>query len=347
METRKKSSTLQDVARKAGVSRDTVSVVLNGSRSNTRVSEATRASVLHAARELNYHPNAMARGLVRRRVNTLGVLFGQVRLPIVEGEFATRLLQGITRAAGEADYNITLFTRLWEDATRSLSYVQDRRTDGVIVVTPPRDSEVLVSLAASGLPVVVVDWPIAGVSAPFVYPDDATGGRMVAEHLLALGHRRVAFIMGGHRKGGGPVRREAFIETICAAGGEVPPELRSDKRTREAETDEVIRRMLSLPEPPTAIFAGNDSTAVRVLQVAAGMGITVPEQLSVVGCYNFRWVEWASPALTTLNQPLETVGAMAARLLIERIEGKIVANEPHLVAPSLIVRGSTAACLQK
>jgi DNA-binding LacI/PurR family transcriptional regulator len=336
------AATLKDVARTAGVSRDTASVVLNRSRSNTRVSDETRHRILQVAHDLHYHPNGTARGLARRRMNTVGILFGLVNHPVASNHYVLPILEGVMSAAGAAEYNVTLFTRGWESGTGSLGYFNDRRTDGIIAISPPTDSDMLPSLAALSLPLIVIDWPHDGVAASYVYCDDAVGARVATEHLLSLGHRRIAHLAGTINKASAPVRRGAFEDTLRAGGITPPPEYLVSGSYRAETTYADTRRLLALPEPPTAIFAGNDVMAAEALRAARDAGVSVPQQLSIIGYDDAPIAVMTNPPLTTVHAPRTAVGEEAARRLIARIEGENAPPTIRLLTPELVVRDSTA-----
>ncbi|HZP82271.1 MAG TPA: LacI family DNA-binding transcriptional regulator [Chthonomonadaceae bacterium] len=340
----KRAPTLSDVAERAGVSPFTASVVLNGSRSNTRVSESTRQRILEVAAELRYHPNAMARGLVHRRMNTVGVLFSVMdSSAVVTNPYGSTILQGILMAAEKAGYNVTIFTETWRSAEQSAVRFRDGRTDGILVIAPVTDSDMMPGLAALGLPLVAIAYPAESYSAPCVDVDNARGIRLAVEHLLSLGHRRIAHLTGNPNMGSVPVRREAFCQVLAEAGIPILPEYIVTCRYDGLMTRESVAHLLALPEPPTAIVAGNDAIAIEAMAAARERGVAVPEQLSIVGFDDTPSATLVTPALTTVRQPLLEIGGMATRLLVAQIEGKTVPPTAHLLEPELVVRASTAS----
>lgn len=335
-------ATIRDVARESGVSVATVSYVLNNGPRPVR--EQTRHRVQEAMRRLNYHPNAMARGLVSRRLFTLGVLFGPDRLEAFTDPFAANLLQGALAAAHELGYNITLFTQPWRNAAQSAPLFRDRRTDGVLLVAPMRNSDMVEGLSGLDLPLVVVSSSGDRPGVPYVDIDNAAGARLATEHLIGLGHERIGHISGDEHLSSVPIRRDAFCKAMRAAGREVRPEYQVSSTYTIGQSYEAIRRLLTLPEPPTALFAGNDMIGITTLAVARDLRIRVPEQLSVIGFDDVPSAALVTPPLTTINQPLARIGEVATRLLVCCIE-KPETRLPmaHLEEPTLIVRQSTAA----
>lgn len=343
-------ATIRDVAKESGVSVATVSYVLNdGPRP---VHPDTRQRVLATIRRLDYHPNAMARGLVRRRMNTLGVLSGFVSPGLVTDQAASNILQGYGAAvlegvldgAAALGYNVTLFTERWQNTEISASF-RDRRTDGVIVVAPPADSDVIVRLAALGLPFVVVSSPVERPDVPWVDVDNEKGVQQAVRHLVSQGHIRIAHILGDPDIVCSGQRRDTFRALLGAAGIPVRDEYLvqtySVQRAQEQNRDSV-RRLLQLPDRPTAVFAFDDGLALLVLETARELGIRVPEQLSVVGFNDIALASQVTPLLTTVRQPLARIGEQAARLLVARVEAQPIAMMAHVFEPELIVRGSTA-----
>jgi LacI family transcriptional regulator len=335
-------ATIRDVAKESKVSVATVSYVINNGPRPVR--PETRQRVLAAMSRLDYHPNAMARGLVRRRMDTLGVLFGMVESSVVvTNPFAAGVLQGIFTAAAADGYNVTLFTKGWSDARLSAPALRDRRTDGIIAVAPATDSDAVAALAGMDLPLVAISFPAEPLGVPSVDVDNYRGARLAAEHFLSLGHTRIAHLTGNHNLASAQQRVEGFRAALAAAGVACPPEYLVPGLYSARDAHENARRLLSLSRPPSAIFAGNDSIAVAVMEVAHDLGIAVPRQLSVVGFDDIPAARQVTPPLTTIRQPLTQIGETATRLLVARVEGRPVPPTTHLLEPELIVRGSTAA----
>lgn len=332
-------STITDVAKESGVSIATVSNVLNNGVKPVRAE--TRQRVLTAARRLNYHPNAMAQGLVRRRMNTLGLFFGVVQsVVVVTNPYASAILQGVLTAAADTGYNLMLFTDPWRGAESSARGFRDRRADGLLVIAPPTDSDILSGIAKLGLTVVTVSTPSEPYGIPSVDVDNAAGARLATEHLLSLGHRRIAHLTGNINMASVPARRETFLETMRTAGFAVPPEYIQPCSYDAALSYAATRRLLALAEPPTAIFAGNDAMAVTALEAALDCGLAVPEDLSLVGFDDMPNSSFTRPALTTIRQPLQEIGEQATRLLIRRLDDPSHTTS-LLLQPSLVIRDST------
>jgi len=333
--------TIKDIARACDVSTATVSYVINGK--NTLLPE-TRERVLRTIREMNYHPSAVARGLAKKRMNTLGILFDNIGSEIaIWHPYTSGILQGVLAESARAGYNVTIFTELWQSAERSLPKLRDQRTDGIIIVAPPTDTDILPSLRSAGSQIVTVSSASAPFGMPSVDVDNALGITLAIRHLRELGHTRIVFLSGEPNMYSAEVRVTAFRETLLALGLSVLPE---SIVTASYENTEIsyaqARLLLSQPAPPSAIIAGNDQIAMAVFYAARDLGISIPSALSVVGFDDIPDAARLQPPLTTVRQPLTEIGTAATRLLLRLLSGESVPTEPLLVAPTLIVRASTA-----
>ena len=334
-------ATIYDVAKEFGFALSTVSNVLNNGPRPVR--PETRKRILETMKRLDYHPSAVARGLARQRTHNLGILFGVVESSaIVINAYSAAILQGVLTAAAELDYNITHLRAPSPTREHSLSQFRDRRTDGFLVVAPPMDSVLIPALAALDIPLVAVSWPPEWQSVPSVDVDDVYGTRLIMQHLLEFGHQRIAHIGGHPNLISAITRREIYLQCLAEAGIEARSEYVLPGFYSTDAGYEGARRLLALPEPPTAIFAGNDEIAEGVLDAARELGVSVPERLSVVGVDDRPLAAYMTPPLTTLRPPFVRMGEEAARLLIRCVEGDSAPATAHLFQPELIVRGSTA-----
>ncbi|MGI4788762.1 MAG: LacI family DNA-binding transcriptional regulator [Janthinobacterium lividum] len=333
--------TIKDIARACNVSTATVSYVINGK--NTLLPE-TRERVMQKMREMNYHPSAVARGLTNKRMNTLGILFDNVGSEIaIWHPYTSGILQGVVAASAEAGYNVTIFTDLWRSAEESLPKLRDQRTDGIIIVAPPSDTDILPSLQSAGSKVVT----ISSESSPFgmssVDVDNAAGIRLAVQHLRALGHRRIAFLSGQLNMFSATIRLTAFHAALEAAHLRIPPEyIVASSYEDSAVAYRQAQHLLSLPAPPTAIVAANDQIAIATLSAARDFGVSVPTQLSLVGFDDIPDAAMTQPGLTTVKQPLKEVGVAATRLLLRILSGESAPTESLLIEPMLVIRGTTA-----
>lgn len=332
--------TIKDIAGMCGVSEATVSYVINGKRT---LRADTREKVVRAMRELNYHPSAVARGLSSKRVHTLGILFGAVdSIEFATNSYVSGLLQGIMLRAQREGFDITFFTASWKDAEVSAPPLRDGRTDGVLAISPLLNSDMLTGLSSLGIPHVAIS-ANAAVGVANVDVDDVEGARLATAHLVQLGHRRIAYLMGNDDLASFASRRTGFIQALEAGGIQPEEHWMIPSHFDGSLAFDQARELLQQPVRPTAIFAGNDNIALGVLAAARSLDIDVPAELSVVGFDDIPAASFATPQLTTIRQPLREIGETATQLLIDRIrEPGSREFDSQLLPPELIVRGTTA-----
>jgi DNA-binding LacI/PurR family transcriptional regulator len=300
--------TIAEVASRAGVGVATVSRVLNGSPA---VSEKTRRRVRAVIDELGYEPSAAARALSTGRTRTVGVV-----TPFFTQPSVVERLRGVSREISEGGYQLVLFDLARPDRLTRLPV--GGRIDGLLCVSMCPSEPDLARLRAAGIAVALVDFEHPEL--PSVAIDDTAGGRLAVEHLLELGHRRIAFVGDDEESPWGfhssARRRVGAAAAVAEAGGRLI--VRRGPHGR-AHARSLAARLHALDDPPTAIFAGSDLQAVGVLEAAEAASVDVPGDLSVIG---FDDVELARfVGLTTVAQPLESSGAQGARLLIEAMGG--------------------------
>jgi LacI family transcriptional regulator len=325
---------MHDVARRAGVSHQTVSRVLNG---HPHVREATRMRVMQAVRELNYWPNALARGLVSKRSRSIGVLSFDAAL---YGPSSTLL--GIQRAAQEERYAVSVVTLSEQDAPevvrRAAGLLAEQSVDGVIVIAPSNAAANAVRDLPAGMPMVALEASF-GNDMPVVVVDQLAGARLATEHLLGLGHRTVWHVTGPPDWPEAVQRIEGWRGVLAAAGVEPPPVVPGDW---SAGSGYQAGRQLATTPGVSAVFAANDQMALGVLRALHEAGIRVPEQVSVVGFDDMPEAEYFLPALTTVRQDFDEVGRYGLRTMIGMLDGRGPVTAETRVAPSLVVRASTA-----
>jgi LacI family transcriptional regulator len=330
-------ATIADVAALAGVGASTVSRVLNDS---PRVSEATRARVLEAIEVLDYRPNPLARALSRGRCQTLGVV-----VPFFTHASAVERLRGVAAALDGSRYDLVLFnveSTVHRDEHFATLTRRDR-ADGLIVMSLPVPPTSLDRLATSGVPVVLLDAEAPGL--PAVVTDDAAGGRMAAQHLIDLGHERIAFIGDDPANPlgfvAGTSREEGYRRTMADAGLEIPPGYVCHGPHVRDVARHLVGELIGRPDPPTAIFASSDTQALGALEAVRAAGLRVPADVSVVG---FDDVEVSGyVGLTTVRQPLFESGSLAATLLLGLLDdGEVPSPLVHRLDLDLVVRSTTA-----
>jgi len=332
-------ATIRDVARESGVSVATVSYVLNnGPRA---VSPAARQRVTEAMARLNYHPNSVARSLVRRRTHCLGVLLGAVEPEVVTNNYYAGVLSGIFAQARASGYDLRILTSHYVEAGEE-HHLRAQQLDGAIVLVPLQGNDIASRLDAVGVPAVVVGASLGSQQPLTVDVDNALGTRLAMEHLLALGHRRIVYLMGSPQQSSVQQRRCAF-EAILREWGIAPEtQLTIGGDFNSAVAYAEIVRCLAQPQPPTAVFAGNDDLALQALKAAHALGLHVPQDLSIIGYDDSVLGPYLTPPLTTVRQPMRQIGEAAVRKLVKQIKGEKLTECVQLFTPELIVRGSTA-----
>jgi DNA-binding LacI/PurR family transcriptional regulator len=329
--------TINDVAAHAGVGAGTVSRVLNNS---PKVSAATRARVLAAIELLDYRPNPMARGLSRGRCQTIGAV-----VPFFTHSSAIERLRGVVAALNGSHYDLVLFN-VQSPVHRDEHFEALRRrdrADGLLVISLPPPAAELARLREAEVPVVLVD--ATGPGVPMVVTDDINGGRMATEHLLELGHERIAFI-GDHPDNSfgftsSAAREAGYRSALADAGIEV-----NEAYVRYGSHDRTVAEglaaeLLALADRPTGVFASSDVQATGVIAAARTSGLDVPRDLSVIGFDDVEIAKYAG--LTTIHQPLFDSGLMGAQLLLEAVAGNdLPAEEVHELGLELTVRSTTA-----
>jgi DNA-binding LacI/PurR family transcriptional regulator len=325
--------TILDVAERAGVSKSLVSLALRGS---PRVREEKRKAVLKAAEQLGYRPNAMARSLVRRRTNVIGVMLSDLH-----NLYFVEVVDGIEEEALSADYQALINTggrlpgREWE----AIETLLQLRTEGVILAGPVLPAARILA-AASAVPVVLVARASRWSSVDSVTNDDRAGARLAVDHLVSLGHRDIAHVDGG-LGAGSAARRSGYLEAMRRHGLEDRAVVALGAFTEEGGASG-IERLLTARRTPTAVFVANDLAAVGALHALEQHGLRVPEDVSVVGYDNTSLAGLGHIDLTTIDQPRRQIGATAVRLLLERLDGGRRRARHVVVPPSLVVRSTTA-----
>jgi LacI family transcriptional regulator len=339
-------STIREVAERSGVSVATVSRVLNGYKD---VSDETRQRVIATARKLDYTPNAAARALVRRRSQLIGIiLFTGEPHPDLQHPFFLEVLVGLKHSLGADGYDVLLFAHEQPGAGRGPhAYARRARHHGVdgVVVLAVDDAEEpeLQKLIASGTPVVAVDLALAGDRASYVASDNIGGARLAVRHLHGLGHSRIATIAGlAHTKPAAD-RLLGYRAELQELGLTPHPGYEAAGDFYMESGEAAMRRLLALPEPPTAVFAASDLMAVGAIRAIEDAGLRCPDDVAVIGFDDVQLAELVSPALTTIRQEKRALGAAAARSLVSLIDDAETAPHVSVLPVELVVRESCGA----
>ncbi len=331
--------TVKDVARDAGVHPGTVSRALNAS-TRALVSEATAERVLATAARLGYRPNSIARGLKTSRSYTVGVLIPDLMNPLFPP-----IVRGIQDRLEEAAHT-PLIANTDNDPEREradFEAMRARRVDGLISATARRREGPVDPLDEEGMPIVLVNRRHESGARSSVVSDDRAGVRLAVEHLVGLGHRRIAHIAGPQNLSTGYLRREGFVAAMRAAGLEPDPELiLVSSAFVEAEGERLCAELLDADLGVTAIVAGNDLLALGCYDAFAARGIGCPVEISVIGFNDMPFSGWFNPPLSTVRLPHYEIGARAADLLLRHLDEPDAAPEQVVLPPELVLRDSVA-----
>jgi DNA-binding LacI/PurR family transcriptional regulator len=316
--------TQEDVARQAGVSRATVSAVIN----NTRyVSPEIKEKVRTVMEAMAYEPNAIARGLKFSRTFTLGLL-----VPNLQSPFWPTVVQGIEDEARRNKYNVIFYSTAEDEAQEleGMNLFLGRRVDGMLAAPAGHShAEYLARLAAHSMPIVLLDRRLENSGLSSISVDNLQGSYHAVRHLLEVGRRRIGVTSIPETISTGRERIAGYEKALTEFGMELDPNLvRTASFSIDASVEQTMR-LFELSEPPDAIFATNHSAVIGALQAIRSLGKAVPEEVAVIGFDDYPWMSLLDPPLTTISQPMYRLGKLAAELLIQTIEGQV--KEPKSI----------------
>jgi DNA-binding LacI/PurR family transcriptional regulator len=336
--------TMADIAKRAGVSRSTASLVLNNRQDELRISADTQQRVLNAAREMGYLRNELARAVGSGKNFVLGF----VKMSF--GEQESRILEGVLKASTSEGYLVKLVFGTEDERYRDvIRHCVEQRLAGVVCrsftkaeVTRTFSEE----LGTHGIPIVFVDDDLRISGTSCVTSDDERGYRLIVEHLIGLGHRNLAFIAGDSVHPQSLQRKEIYRRVMQEHGVPVPPGSIVDMDWDLRRTVEITRTLFAdRHRHPTALVCAGDEHAAVAMRTLSQLGLGVPEDVSVVGYGNFSFTPLLNPPLTTVAQPFEEMGMVATRRLFDRLrpEAQKAPEEDSVILPTqLLIRESTA-----
>ena len=324
--------TMDDVARRAGVSRALVSLVM---RDSPKVSAHRRNLVMEAAAELGYRPNVLARNLASHQTRTIGVMINDLHNP-----YFADVIEGLEELAADRGYRVLINSgwRRTDGEEAAIETLLEFRASGVVLAGPRLADEHIVS-AAESVPLVAVGRAVESDSLDSVNNDEIIGSRLVVEHLVDLGHHDIAHVDGGGGAGA-QTRRRGYELAMTALG------LADQIRVVAGDFTEVsgvaaAEEILDWSRRPSAVFAANDVTAIGVLDTFEARGLQVPGDVSVVGYDNSAVAAMQHISLSTVNQPRRDMGRLAMAALIERLEGTRTTARHEVIAPTLVPRATS------
>ncbi len=342
--------TIRDVAKRSGFSSTTVSIVLNSAPLARYIPPKTKTKIQNAAKRLGYRPNQFARGLRGMRSRTVGVMVFDMTDP-----YCTLILRGIENTLYQSSF-LPILTDVHNERGRFERYLEmllDRRIEGLVLVANWLflDINVLADLEKSSIPVVIIGCELDNGAMSSIVVDNRIGGSLAFEHLHSLGHRRIAVLKGPKSLSDSAPRWQGIVDSAKKRRTKVDPRLvleLSDLRDPNSSFESGFRltaELLKAKRSFTAILAFDDMSAFGAIRALTRAGIRVPEQCSVIGFDDVTSSALYTPALTTVGQPMESMGAAAVDLVMEGIsafqEKRAVKGTHRRVPPTLVVREST------
>ncbi len=331
--------TLEEIAKLAGVSRSTVSRVIND---HPNVRPEVRERVWQVIREVGYQPHAAARSLATNRTQVLGLIIPQAVTTLFTDPFFPHLIQGMAEACNAHRYHLmlSLFTGRTDQESLYRRVLRSGTLDGVVVASTTLDDPLIPRLLQEKLPFVSVGrHREAAVS--YVDVDNVAGARQAVEHLLRQGHRRIATVTGPLAMMAGRDRLEGYRQALEARGVPVDDALIAEGDFTEEGGRMAMQRLL--PHRPTAVFVASDTMAVGAMKAIKEAGLRIPEDVAVVGFDDLPVASIVEPALTTVRQPIERLGATAVEVLIGLIEQQAEAPQHVILPTQLVIRASCGA----
>jgi LacI family transcriptional regulator len=333
--------TLEEVAKLSGLSRSTISRVIND---DPRVSDATRERVKGVVRQLNYQPNAAARGLASGRTRVLGVVLPQGVAALFSDPYFPILIQGMASASNDSDYSVMLWLAQPDNERRTIQQIlQGGLIDGVIVSSMLLDDPLILALIASGKPFVLVGRHPTNPDISYVDADNLKGATGAVAYLLRLGRRRVATITGPLNMIAGLDRRDGYLAAWRERGLVPDPAWMVEGDFTEEGGYLATQRLLS--HQPDAIFAASDVMALGALRALREAGRRVPEEVALVGFDDLPFAARTEPPLTTVRQSVQRTGQVAAETLIEMIEERTTQPRRIILPTELMLRASCGSPL--
>lgn len=330
------ATNIRDVAKAAGVSVATVSKVLNG---YTTVNEKTKERVLQIVKEMQFQPNSAARALVGRRSMTLGIFLTAG----LSHPFFTQILAGMEQSLKLKGYDLIYLAQLsWNKEYSFVRHCQSRNVEGVVVFGFQYNDMNFEELIESGIPSLFIDLDVKEGRAGYISSDNHDAVERAVEYLHGLKHRRISFLSGNKEFYVSVHRLEGYIAGLTQAGIIFKEEYVAEGDFTREMGYRAMQKLLSLPEPPTSVICCSDMSAVGAMDAIRDAGLSVPEDVSVIGFDDIEIASNVRPALTTIRQDMITIGKKAIELLDDLINDKKLAPPEAIIPTELIIRESCA-----
>lgn len=326
-------ATIKDVAREAGVATSTASYALNGV---PKVSEETRQKVLRAAKKLNYVPNVSARSLKLQRTETIGVFLNDFSGPLY-----SELLRGINKVAAMEGYDLIASSIYGKREGTVLKFLEEKRVDGAILLCASVSDEIIKKAASDDFPIVVLDRELKHDNIYSVILNNEGGMYSAIEHLIKLGHEDIAYITGPKDSYDANKRFLGYRRALADHGYTVRRELIVDGNFEESSGYQGMKLLLASNIDIDAVAAANDEMAIGAIRAVKESGLEIPRDISIVGFDDIQLAEYITPSLTTVNHPKYEWGEIAAKVLLNAINGEKNSMDTIMLPSRLVMRKST------
>lgn len=327
--------TIMDIAHQLGISKSTVSRALRG---HSDIHEGTRKMILDLAQQLEYQPNPLANALLKSRTNIVGIL-----VPEFRHYFFPTMIMGAQEVLSKAGYNVMICQsdESYETEMANVKALMSSRVDGLLVSVTAQTNNFdhFRAVLRKEVPIVFFNRVCPELETPQVIVDDYEGAFQAVEHLIKQGYRRIAHLAGPNSLLVSRLRLNGYRDALQKHGLPLDPDLIIHYDLSEEKARIYANYLLSLPQPPDAIFAINDPTAIEIMLVAKSRGVKIPQELGIVGFSNDPVSAIIEPSLTTIEQPVWEMGRQAAKLLLEQMEHPH--NVIHTLPTRLIIRNSS------
>lgn len=337
---KKKRSTSFDVAELAGVSRTTVSFVLNDVM-DVSISELTRQRVLDAAKKLQYRPNVAGKKLVSGRSDTVGLVLCQSPEQIFADAFLPQVILGVEQAAIQQGFHVLLKPIDPNDAGGYTNLIRENHVDGILLSGPRQDDQALIELYEEGVPVMLMG-QMPHTKMPFVDVNATAGAEAAVRHLLSLGHRRIGMITNAPLNyTSAQQRRSGYCQALESAGLIVDTSFIQEGNYTPTSGFTAMKALLDISPPITAVFVASDVVAIGAMLAIKRAGLRIPADIAIVGFDDIPLAEFFDPPLTTVHLPAYGLGLAAGERLIRLIQGEGLNENSLLLESNLITRQSS------
>ncbi|CAM3796492.1 MULTISPECIES: LacI family DNA-binding transcriptional regulator [Paenibacillus] len=324
-------ATMKDVAKAAGVSLSTASYAINGS---SKISEATRAKVIEAAKQLNYQKNGLATDLKRSSTKTIALILSDM-----SGPYYSELIRGVQEVALENGYDLIACSSFGGNESTAIKFLREKRVDGVIISEHNLHDEAILQSARKGFPIVVLDRYLKGDYIYNVLVDNEKGGYMATELLIKNGCKQIAYISSSSNSYDHKLRYKGYLQALSDYNLECTSNLNINGRFTIDGGYMATKLLIGQRQLPDAIFYANDEMAAGGIKAFQEAGIRVPDDISIVGFDDIFLAEHMNPPLTTIRQPKYEIGSLAAHLIVQLLEGLELEHE-YVLSTELVVRRS-------